>query len=1001
MAQLNVTPFHSSSARRAAIAFAAGSLAIVLACKSEERRPSVYPAIAVSTTTLSTVEGGPVASIQVMLATPPSNAVDVRVASTDATEGLVALPGGSGSSSQTLTFTPFDWNVPRTVEIRPVDDTSSDGNQTYAVNVSVSFTTDAVYLQVPMVPIAVTNADNDVPGITVSRTSLSTSETATTDTFTVRLNTAPSATVTIPVASADASEGLVSAGGSPAAPSVNLTFTTSSWNSAQTVTVSGQNDLVADGNQTYTVNVGPATGAAEYAGLPAQPVSVTNADNDVAGITVTPSAAPLLTSENGTSATFTVVLNTQPTADIVVPATSGNTAEGLVSAGGPAAASVNLTFTAASWNVPQTVTVTGQDDLATPVPGDNATYTIAVGPPASGDPAYLALAARAVAVLNVDNDVAAILVPQAGAPLVTSETGTSASFTVFINQAPTTDVVIPVTSADLTEGLVMGGSSPSIPAQTLNVTFTPVDWQTPQTITVVGQSDVVVDGNQSYAVTVGPATGDGAYSGLSGPSVSVTNSDINVAGFTVSATSITTNEGGTPVAFTVRLNTQPAADVTIPVTTSHPAEALVQSGASGQLAALDLTFNAGNWSTPQTVNVYGQTDHVDDGNRPYTITVGPTSSTDSHYEGLASRGVGGTSVDVDTAGFTVAPSSGLVVSETGTTATFSVQLNTIPLATVTIPVSVNDTSEAFVAAGTPTPGYRTLTFTASDWNTPHVVTVTGADDALLDGTHSWTVSVGPTASGDSRYQGLAARTVTGSTTDDEVGLSEGTPGAPVAVSAIPYTGQVGNGTSYYVVTGLSGNQVVSLTNVTADVSLAVYSNADFTTGLLCQSNNVGATASEACSLAAPLSGTIYIRVGCTAVSGAGYVLNVAPIDLNVETEPNNSPASANGPYVANWLISGSISTTTDVDYFAVNNSSGTSRSVTFETFTGSVGSCSWDTVLELRTAADAMLTSDDDSGVGLCSRLTYTIPAAATYYIKVRSYASAYTGSYLLQITGL
>ncbi len=1002
MADAARTNFHPYPGRQAPIALAAAALAVLLACHKDEPTPTVYPGIAVSTPTLATAEGGTAATFQVMLKTPVSSSVNVLITSADTSEGLVALPGGSAFSSQTITFTPADWNIARTIEIRPVDDTSSDGNQTYVVNLAIPYTADPVYSQVLPVSISVTNADNDLPGITLSKASLSTSEAATTDTFTVRLNTVPTGTVTIPVTSTDTSEGLVSAAGSGAAPTVNLTFTTANWNVAQTVTVTGQNDLVADGNQTYPVTVGPATGAAEYAALPAQQVSVANADNDVAGITVATSATPLLTSENGTTATFSVVLNTQPLTDIVIPVTSGNTAEGLVSTGGAPAASVSLTFTSVSWNAPQTVTVTGQDDL---VPGDNASYTIAVGPPTSGDAPYLALGARAVSVLNIDNDVAAIVVPQAGATLVTSETGTSATFTIFINQAPTTNVVIPVTSTDVTEGLVMGGSSPGIPTQSVNVTFTPVDWQTPQTITVVGQPDVVVDGNQTYSVTVGPATGDAAYAGLSGPSVSVTNSDVNVAGYTSSATSVTTTEGSAPASFTVRLNTQPAADVTIPVTSSLPAEALVQSGASGQLSTLNLIFNAANWNTPQTVNVYGQVDQVDDGSRSYTITLGPTASGDAPYQGLASRTVNGTNIDVDTAGFSVTPTSGLVVSETGTTATFSVQLATIPLATVTIPVSINDTSEAFVAAGTGTPGYMTLTFTAADWNVPHVVTVTGADDAILDGTHSWTVTVGPTTSGDARYQNLSARTVTGSTTDNEVGSNEGTSVAPVAVVAFPYTGQVGNGYSYYVVTGLSGSQFVSLTSVTADVSLAVFSTPDFTTGLLCQSNNVGANANEGCSLTAPAGGTIYIRVGCTSASGAGFVLNVGPVNLNVEYEPNNTIASANGPYVANWLVSGSITsqgTTPDlVDYFAVTNTSATSRSVTFQTFTGSVGSCSADTYLELYSGAGTLLASDDDSGVSLCSLLTYTIPVSTTYYIRVRSFANAYSFSYLLQISGL
>ena len=57
-----------------------------------------------------------------------------------------------------------------------------------------------------------------------------------------------------------------------------------------------------------------------YNGVNAADVAVTNTDNDVAGITVTPTAG-LTTTEAGGTATFTVVLNTQPTADVTIALT--------------------------------------------------------------------------------------------------------------------------------------------------------------------------------------------------------------------------------------------------------------------------------------------------------------------------------------------------------------------------------------------------------------------------------------------------------------------------------------------------------------------------------------------------------------------------------------------------------------------------------------------------------------------------------------------------------
>ena len=57
---------------------------------------------------------------------------------------------------------------------------------------------------------------------------------------------------------------------------------------------------------------------------------MTNTDNDAAGITVTPTTTRLTTTEAGGTATFTVVLNTQPTADVTIALSSSNPTEGTV-----------------------------------------------------------------------------------------------------------------------------------------------------------------------------------------------------------------------------------------------------------------------------------------------------------------------------------------------------------------------------------------------------------------------------------------------------------------------------------------------------------------------------------------------------------------------------------------------------------------------------------------------------------------------------------------------
>ena len=88
----------------------------------------------------------------------------------------------------------------------------------------------------------------------------------------------------------------------------SLTFTTANWNTAQTVTVTGVDDGLDDGDIAYSIVTAAATSSdGNYNGMNPSDVSVTNTDNDASGITVTPTSG-LTTTEAGGTATFTVVL---------------------------------------------------------------------------------------------------------------------------------------------------------------------------------------------------------------------------------------------------------------------------------------------------------------------------------------------------------------------------------------------------------------------------------------------------------------------------------------------------------------------------------------------------------------------------------------------------------------------------------------------------------------------------------------------------------------------
>jgi hypothetical protein len=101
-----------------------------------------------------------------------------------------------------------------------------------------------------------------------------------------------------------------------------------------------------------------------------------------------------VTTEEGGSDIFSVVLDSQPSADVAIDLSSSDTSEGTVSPS-------SLTFTSANWNTPKTVTATGVDDA---VDDGDITYTIITAPAISADPNYDGEDAVDVSVTNLDDD---------------------------------------------------------------------------------------------------------------------------------------------------------------------------------------------------------------------------------------------------------------------------------------------------------------------------------------------------------------------------------------------------------------------------------------------------------------------------------------------------------------------------------------------------------------------------------------------------------------------
>lgn len=304
------------------------------------------------------------------------------------------------------------------------------------------------------------------------------------------------------------------------------------------------------------------------------------------GINVAPTTG-LVTTENGGTAQFAIVLASQPTANVTVPLSSSNTNEGTVNP-------TSLTFTPANWNVPQTVTVTG---VALAPNNGNVAYTIVTGLATSADPSFNGLTVADVSVTNNASAVAAINVaPTSG--LVTTENGGTAQFGVVLAAVPTGNVTVPLSSSNTNEGTVNPTS----------LTFTPQNWNTPQTVTVTGVALAPGNGNVAYTIVTGAATStDPAYNGLNPADVSVTNSAAAVPSVSIAdATVAESPSGSATLTFNVTLSQAAPSTVTVSYATQDQS---ATSGANGDfVAAIGIvSFAPGETTKPINVTVVTDT----------------------------------------------------------------------------------------------------------------------------------------------------------------------------------------------------------------------------------------------------------------------------------------------------------------------------------------------------------------------------------------------------------
>ena len=201
-------------------------------------------------------------------------------------------------SPTSLTFTGANWQTPQTVTINGLDDQIDDDDVTFSIVTAAAVSSDPAYNGLNAPDVLVTNIDNDTAGIVVTPTSgLTTTEAGGTATFTVRLLSVPRNTVVIGLSSSNTAEGTVS----PASLSFSANATALD---PRTVTITGVNDFLIDGDVAFTIVTLPVTSSdPKYSGVNPPDVSATNLDNDAAGFIVSPLSG-LTTTEFGGSADF-------------------------------------------------------------------------------------------------------------------------------------------------------------------------------------------------------------------------------------------------------------------------------------------------------------------------------------------------------------------------------------------------------------------------------------------------------------------------------------------------------------------------------------------------------------------------------------------------------------------------------------------------------------------------------------------------------------------------
>lgn len=202
--------------------------------------------------------------VQAVLTTAPDASVTLELSSSD--------PSHATLFPESLTFTPENWAVPQSAVIVGVTDEVADGAHPVTIVIEPAVSEDPSYSGIDVDDLEISVLDDTDAGITMGAQHGVTSEAGGTATFNVVLNSRPTAAVAIPLSSSDPSEASVVE---------MVTFEPGEWNLPHTVTVTGVDDELKDGDQPYDIVPGAAVSEdPSYDGLVPASVHFSNVDDD-------------------------------------------------------------------------------------------------------------------------------------------------------------------------------------------------------------------------------------------------------------------------------------------------------------------------------------------------------------------------------------------------------------------------------------------------------------------------------------------------------------------------------------------------------------------------------------------------------------------------------------------------------------------------------------------------------------------------------------------------